>query len=103
MLLITAMLSIILGMGMPSTAIYIILASIIAPALVDMGIPILAAHFFIFYFGVLSFLTPPVAVSSFVAAGLAECGHVENGLGRDAFFLRRLPHPLSSGSMTRHS
>ena len=80
------MLSIILGMGMPSTAIYIILASIIAPALVDMGIPILAAHFFIFYFGVLSFLTPPVAVSSFVAAGPRGCGHVENGLGRDAFF-----------------
>jgi TRAP transporter 4TM/12TM fusion protein len=72
MLLITAVLSIILGMGMPSTAIYIILASIIAPALVQMGIPLLPAHFFIFYFGVLSFLTPPVAVSSFVAAGLAN-------------------------------
>ena len=79
MLLITAVLSIILGMGMPSTAIYIILASIIAPALVQMGIPILAAHFFIFYFGVLSFLTPPVAVSSFVAAGLANADMWKTG------------------------
>jgi TRAP transporter 4TM/12TM fusion protein len=79
MLLITAVLSIILGMGMPSTAIYIILASIIAPALVQMGVPVLAAHFFIFYFGVLSFLTPPVAVSSFVAAGLANADMWKTG------------------------
>ncbi|MEO3999378.1 TRAP transporter fused permease subunit [Mesorhizobium sp. CAU 1732] len=71
MLLITAVLSIILGMGMPSTAIYIILAAIIAPALVLMGVDTMGAHLFIFYFGILSFLTPPVAVSSFVAAGLA--------------------------------
>ncbi|MEO3388050.1 TRAP transporter fused permease subunit [Mesorhizobium sp. CAU 1741] len=79
MLVITAILSIILGMGMPSTAIYIILASIIAPALTTMGVPVLAAHFFIFYFGVLSFLTPPVAVSSFVAAGLAEADMWKTG------------------------
>ncbi len=79
MLLVTAVLSIVLGMGMPSTAIYIILASIIAPALVQMGIPVLAAHFFIFYFGVLSFLTPPVAVSSFVAAGLAKADMWKTG------------------------
>ena len=72
MLVVTGLLSIVLGMGMPSTAIYIILAAILAPALANMGVSILAAHFFIFYFGVLSFLTPPVAVSSFVAAGLAE-------------------------------
>src|SRR5690606_20055446 len=72
MLIVTGLLSIVLGMGMPSTAIYIILAAILAPALAAMGVSVLAAHFFIFYFGVLSFLTPPVAVSSFVAAGLAE-------------------------------
>jgi TRAP transporter 4TM/12TM fusion protein len=71
MLLITALLSIVLGMGMPSTAIYVVLASIIAPALMEMGVAAMAAHLFIFYFGVLSFLTPPVAVSSYVAAGLA--------------------------------
>ncbi len=72
MLLITAALSIVLGMGMPSTAIYVVLASIIAPPLVEMGVTPMAAHMFIFYFGVLSFLTPPVAVSSYVAAGIAD-------------------------------
>ena len=72
MLMITAALSIVLGMGMPTTAIYVILSIVIAPALIDMGIAPLAAHLFIFYFGVLSFLTPPVAVSSYVAAGLAQ-------------------------------
>jgi TRAP transporter 4TM/12TM fusion protein len=71
MLLITAILCIILGMGMPTTAIYVILSTVIGPALIKMGLTPMAAHMFIFYFGVMSFLTPPVAVSSFVAAGLA--------------------------------
>ncbi len=71
MLLITAVLCVILGMGMPTTAIYVILSTVIGPALIKMGMTPLAAHLFIFYFGVMSFLTPPVAVSSFVAAGLA--------------------------------
>jgi TRAP transporter 4TM/12TM fusion protein len=70
-LLVTAILCIILGMGMPTTAIYVILATVIGPALIKMGMTPMAAHMFIFYFGVMSFLTPPVAVSSFVAAGLA--------------------------------
>jgi TRAP-type uncharacterized transport system fused permease subunit len=71
MLLITAVLCILLGMGMPTTAIYVILSTVIGPALIKMGMTPLAAHLFIFYFGVMSFLTPPVAVSSYVAAGLA--------------------------------
>jgi TRAP-type uncharacterized transport system fused permease subunit len=71
-LLLTATLSIVLGLGMPSTAIYVLLASVIAPALVEMGVTPLGAHLFIFYFGVMSFLTPPVAVSSYVAAGIAQ-------------------------------
>lgn len=79
MLALTAILSIILGMGMPSTAIYIVLATVIAPALSQMGIPVLASHLFIFYFGVMSFLTPPVAVSSYVAAGLAKAPLWETG------------------------
>jgi TRAP transporter 4TM/12TM fusion protein len=72
MLVLTALLSIVLGMGMPATAIYVVLASVVAPALIEMGVTPLGAHLFIFYFGVMSFLTPPVAVSSYVAAGLAE-------------------------------
>jgi TRAP transporter 4TM/12TM fusion protein len=71
MLLLTAALSIVLGMGMPTTAIYVVLSVVLAPALVEMGIGAMAAHLFIFSFGLLSFLTPPVAVASFVAAGLA--------------------------------
>ncbi|MEW5424398.1 TRAP transporter permease [Amorphus sp. 3PC139-8] len=79
MLVLTAILSIILGMGMPVTAIYIVLATVIAPSLIDMGLTPLAAHLFIFYFGVMSFLTPPVCVSSFVAASLARAGMWETG------------------------
>src|SRR5690606_14386310 len=62
------------GMGMPTTAIYVVLSVVLAPAIVDMGVSPMAAHLFIFYFGLLSFLTPPVAVASFVAAGLAGSG-----------------------------
>ena len=56
---------------MPTAAIYVVLSVILAPAIVDMGVSPIAAHLFIFYFGLLSFLTPPVAIASFVAAGLA--------------------------------
>ncbi len=71
MLMLTAAISVVLGMGMPTTAIYVVLSVVLAPALVDMGISPMAAHLFIFYFGLLSFLTPPVAIASYVAAGLA--------------------------------
>ena len=71
MLLLTGGISIILGMGMPTAAIYVVLSVILAPAIVEMGVAPMAAHLFIFYFGLLSFLTPPVAIASAVAAGLA--------------------------------
>ena len=71
MLMLTGVIAIILGMGMPTAAIYVVLSVILAPAIVDMGVSPIAAHLFIFYFGLLSFLTPPVAIASFVAAGLA--------------------------------
>ncbi len=74
MLLLTAALSIVLGMGMPTTAIYVVLSVVLAPAIVEMGVAPMAAHLFIFYFGLLSFLTPPVAIASFVAANLAQSG-----------------------------
>lgn len=74
MLLLTAVISIVLGMGMPTTAIYVVLSVVLAPALIEMGIAPMAAHLFIFYFGMLSFLTPPVAIASYVAAGLAGGG-----------------------------
>jgi TRAP-type uncharacterized transport system fused permease subunit len=72
MLVLTAGLSIVLGMGMPTAAVYLVLSVVVAPAFVELGVTPLAAHLFLFYFGALSMLTPPVAVASFVAAGLAE-------------------------------
>ncbi len=80
MLLLTAFICIMLGMGMPTAAVYVVLVSIVAPALVEMEIPEMSAHMFIFYFGLLSLLTPPVAVASMVAAQLAGADMWKTGL-----------------------
>ena len=71
LLILTMVSSIVLGMGLPTVACYIILALIIAPVMVRLGVPPLAAHMFVFYFGTLSAITPPVALGSFTAAGIA--------------------------------
>ena len=71
MLLMTALVAIVLGMGMPTAAVYIVLATVLASAMIQLGVEPMAAHLFLFYFGLLSMLTPPVAVASYVAAGLA--------------------------------
>jgi len=70
-LILTMITSIILGMGLPPSACYIVLAVMVAPALVEMGVPLLAAHMFIFYFGALAVITLPVALASYTAAALA--------------------------------
>tara|TARA_A100001037_G_C15129083_1_gene627809 strand:- start:1324 stop:2493 length:1170 start_codon:yes stop_codon:yes gene_type:complete len=80
MLLLTAFICILLGMGMPTAAVYVVLVSIIAPALIEMKIPELSAHMFIFYYGLLSMLTPPVAVASMVAAQVAGSDMWRTGL-----------------------
>jgi TRAP transporter 4TM/12TM fusion protein len=67
-----AMVALILGMGMPTTAAYAIGAAVLAPGLGRIGVEALVAHFFIFYFAVLSSITPPVALASFAAAGMAQ-------------------------------
>jgi TRAP transporter 4TM/12TM fusion protein len=72
LLAITAALSILLGMGMPSIAIYILQVVMFVPALVESGISAMAAHMFIFYFGMMSFLTPPLAIGAFAAATVAQ-------------------------------
>jgi TRAP transporter 4TM/12TM fusion protein len=71
MLAAAAAIAIVLGMGMPTAAVYIVMSVVLAPALTRAGVAPLAAHFFLFYFGLLSMLTPPVAIASYVAAGLA--------------------------------
>ena len=71
-LFLTMVAAIILGMGLPTTASYLILATVVAPALSDMGVPLLTAHMFVFFFGCVSTITPPVALASYVAAGVAQ-------------------------------
>ncbi len=71
-LIISMVTSIILGMGLPVTACYIVLAVLAAPAMVELGVDPVAAHLFIIYFGVLSGITPPVALAAYVGAGIAE-------------------------------
>ena len=72
LLVLTMLTSLVIGMGLPTAPAYILLATLIGPALTNLGLPILAAHMFIFYFGVISAITPPVAVASYAAAGLAK-------------------------------
>lgn len=72
LLAIAALTSLIMGMGVPILVAYSVLAVLVAPALIDLGVSPLAAHMFIFYFGVISAITPPVAPDAFVAAGIAK-------------------------------
>ena len=65
------LISILLGMGMPTTAAYAVAASVVAPGLIRLGIDPLTAHFFVFYFAVVSAITPPVALASYAAAGIS--------------------------------
>lgn len=63
--------AIVLGMGMPTTAAYAVAAAVVAPGLINLGIPVLTAHFFVFYFAVMSAITPPVALAAYAGAALS--------------------------------
>ena len=71
-LVLTMLCCIVLGMGVPTTANYCIMAATCAPILIRMGVPILAAHFFVFYFGIVADLTPPVALAAYAGAAIAQ-------------------------------
>lgn len=91
-LLISALVTIILGMGLPVTATYITVAAIIAPALTTIGVHPLAAHLFLYFFAAVSNFTPPVCIGAYVAAGVATCNPVKAAnealrLGAIAFIL----------------
>jgi TRAP-type uncharacterized transport system fused permease subunit len=77
LLVLTAVICIILGMGMPTTAIYLLVATLAAPPLVKLGIEPIAAHLFVLYFGLMSMITPPVAIAAFTAANLAGAKPME--------------------------
>ena len=79
-LFLTMIASIILGMGLPTTAKYIVLAAIAAPAMTRLGIPTVGAHLFILYFGVIAELTPPVALTSYAGAAVAKAPGIETAL-----------------------
>ena len=72
--------SIILGMGLPTTAKYIVLSAIAAPAITRLGVPMVGAHLFILYFGVIAELTPPVALTSYAGAAVAKAPGMETAL-----------------------
>jgi TRAP transporter 4TM/12TM fusion protein len=78
-LILTMLTALVLGMGLPTTAAYLMLATVVAPALVGMGVPLLTAHMFVFFYGCVSTITPPVALASYVAAGIAEADIGETG------------------------
>ena len=78
-LVLTMFASLILGMGLTTTAVYITLAALVIPAVVKMGVVPMAAHLFAFYFGLVSAITPPVALASFAAAGIADSNPMQTG------------------------
>jgi TRAP transporter 4TM/12TM fusion protein len=79
LLLVTAAVCIIMGMGLPTVGVYLLLASLAAPPLVELGLQPMAAHLFVLYFGMLSMLTPPVAIAAFVAANMAKAPPMATG------------------------
>ncbi|EBA07778.1 TRAP transporter permease [Sagittula stellata] len=79
LLFFAALVSVVLGMGMPTVGVYVLLASLIGPALVKAGIDPISAHMFLLYYGMLSMITPPVALASFTAASLAKADAWKTG------------------------
>jgi TRAP-type uncharacterized transport system fused permease subunit len=79
-LILTMITGIILGMGLPTTAAYIVQASLLIPALIKLGVPVIAAHLFVFYFAILSAITPPVAMAVYAAAGISGSNVWQTGL-----------------------
>jgi TRAP-type uncharacterized transport system fused permease subunit len=80
LLLMTAAAAFILGMGMTTVSVYILTVVLLAPALVRAGVEPIAAHLFLFYFGCLSIITPPVAVAAYIAAGISHGSPWATGL-----------------------
>lgn len=76
----TAIVCILLGMGMPTTGIYLLVATLAAPPLLQLGVMPIAAHFFIFYFGMMSMISPPVAVAAFAAASISGASAMQTAL-----------------------
>lgn len=79
-LFLTMITCIVLGMGVPTTANYLIMATITAPILTEMGLPVLAAHMFVFYFGIVADITPPVALAAYAGSAIAKSDPLKTGI-----------------------
>ena len=79
-LILTMLTCIVLGMGVPTTANYCIMAATTAPILIQLGIPVVAAHFFVFYFGIVADITPPVALAAYAGSAIAHSDPMKTGL-----------------------
>jgi TRAP transporter 4TM/12TM fusion protein len=92
LLILTAVISIILGMGMPTVSVYVLTATLLAPSLVKLGVTPMAAHMYVMYFGMLSMITPPVAIAAYAAANIARVSGWTTGwtaviVGWSTFFI----------------
>lgn len=79
LLLVTAVVCILMGMGLPTVGVYLLLSTLAAPPLIELGLQPMSAHLFVLYFGMLSMLTPPVAIAAFVAANMANAPPMRTG------------------------
>jgi len=93
-LVLIAMTCIAMGAGLPTTALYIMLATVAQPALADLGIPPLASHLFVLYYGVISEITPPVCASAYAAAGIAGADPFKTGVSAFSFGMAKLMVPM---------
>ena len=100
MLLLIALVSLVLGMGIPTTANYILVATLMAPVVVELGaqaglaIPLIAVHLFVFYFGIMADITPPVGLAAFAAAAIAREDPIATGLQGSVYALRTAVLPF---------
>jgi len=79
LLLLAAVVCIVLGMGLPTAGVYVLLAALVAPAMVEVGVVPIAAHLYVMYFGMMSMITPPVAIAAFAAASIARADPMRTG------------------------
>lgn len=93
-LVLVAIACILMGAGLPTTALYIMLASVAQPALAQLGVPALASHMFVLYYGVISEITPPVCASAYAAAGIAGANPFRTGLSAFSLGLGKLVVPM---------
>jgi TRAP-type uncharacterized transport system fused permease subunit len=85
LLFLSAVVCIILGMGLPTVGVYVLLATLVAPSLIKIGVEPIAAHFYVMYFGMMSMITPPVAIAAYAAASLAGAEPMRTGFTATLF------------------